>query len=286
VYDKNEEEPVKQESEQDPERIVTIKKGSITTPPEKNLSSTFKSLTTSTKQLGDYSSRINGLSAVQAMELEKSALLRIEKYCGSNANRHQHFPKLVTSDNSSITTTTVGTPFSDYNETMKKQVLQSLTLDSALTQLTEILDCLRVSNVRHVDLVPLFSYAYGGCKHIAISNSMLSLQQDQNEDQMTPIIALSDFDISVIDNNPLTGKLKQRMDRKTTTQDYENDVRSKLLACFGFCTSYDSCQQLIPIPNQKKNETETTETTTTNNNVLVPSLPSPPDTGVDPSIVE
>lgn len=51
----------------------------------------------------------SGTSATQANELEKAVLLRIEEYCGS-AQQH-HFPKLIASDNQSVTMTNVGLPF-------------------------------------------------------------------------------------------------------------------------------------------------------------------------------
>jgi hypothetical protein len=169
----------------------------------------------------------SGLTPVQGMELEKSALLRIAELCGFT---NPHFPKLVTSDNQSMTTTSVGLNFDSIK---RKQV--PLQLDRALQQIGNIIDCLRVTKIRHLDVFPFLGF--GGCKNFAIS------LQDQT-------LALFDFDISVIDNKPLSSRIEKRMERTGSTfQVYEDTLRSNLLYCLGFCKTSDSCKQI------RKNET-------------------------------
>lgn len=90
--------------------------------------------------------------------------------------------------------------------------------DEALSQINDIIDCLRVSKVRHLDVFPLLNM--GGCKNIALS------LPDQT-------ISLFDFDFSVIDDKPVTAKIKMRMDAigNGPFQDYEDILRSNLISC-------------------------------------------------------
>lgn len=173
----------------------------------------------------------SGTSATQANELEKAALLRIKEYCGSAQQRH--FPRLIASDNQSVTMTNVGLPFPQIKSEGAKV---SLEWDEALSQINKIIDCLRVSKVRHLDVFQ--SLNMGGCKNIALS------LPDQT-------ISLYDFDLSVIDDKPVTAKIKMRMDAighnqfftatngtpfftatdGTPFQDYEDVLRSNLISC-------------------------------------------------------
>ena len=135
--------------------------------------------------------RHSGLSAIKSMELEKFALLRIAEICGSK--RH-HFPTLMTSDHQSIKITSVGVSLDPIK---CEGVKMSLQLDQVLPQIGNIIDCLRVSKVRHLDVFPLLGL--GACKNAALS------PQDQT-------IALFYFYFSVIDDKPLSYQLKMRME--------------------------------------------------------------------------
>merc|ERR1740139_449985 len=111
------------------------------------------------------------------MNLEISALRQVEKYCGHT----NHFPKIISSNNISMTTTIVGIPIEQ-----NPYAVQSLQFENSFEQVNTIIECLRKSRVRHLDTFP----GMGGCKNMALSKNKT--------------VGLYDFDISVIDETPLT----------------------------------------------------------------------------------
>jgi len=152
----------------------------------------------------------SGLSPMVEMALETSALRRIQKYCGHT----NHFPIIVTADNKSMTSTSVGTPL-DYksgNDFLRSHQIQFQDL---LVQVNTIIECLRKSHVRHLDTLP----GRGGCKNIALSKNKT--------------IALFDFDISVIDEKPLSPPITKRFNKMGPTfEEYATRLRISMMECF------------------------------------------------------
>jgi len=144
------------------------------------------------------------------MELEKSVLLRIEESCGCT----KHFPRLVASDNISMTSTYVGTPMS--TTLFRELPIVGLQRESALEQVDSIIQCLNKSRVRHLDGVKT-------CKNVAIMKK-----------NMNYTVALYDFDISSIDEIPLSEKIQNRFDLAITFNDYLSRQHNYLMKCLGF----------------------------------------------------
>jgi len=159
----------------------------------------------------------SGLYPTEEMELEKSALRRIEEKCDGPTKKH--FPRLVAFNNRSITTTAVGTSLAIPKS---RRYQKSLKLESVINQTHNIIHCLRVSNVRHLDYKV-------DCKNIAISKKK--------------IIALFDFDISVIDDKPLSPRINELYEHRLSFKDYAEDFAKNMLKCFGFCKK--NCRQLF-----------------------------------------
>jgi len=181
-----------------------------------------------TLHIGNDHIQYSGLSPMAEMELEICALRRIEKYCGHT----KHFPRIVTADNTSMTSTLVGTPV------IKLNPLPKLEFQDSFEQVNTIVECLRKSQVRHLDIFP--RYNWGGSKNMAISDN-------------DKTIALFDFDISIIDEKPLS-KIIASKQHKTgpTFEDYAFKLRKSMMVYLGFTDDIArKCEGL-----QRENDTE------------------------------
>lgn len=149
-----------------------------------------------------------GLQNMAEMNLEISALRQVEKYCGHTP----HFPRIISTNNKSMTTTIVGTPIEQ-----NPYAVQSLPFENSFEQVNTIIKCLQKSRVRRLDTLP----GMGDCKNMVLSKNRT--------------VGLYDFDISVIDEAPLTPALKILFKRKGPTfEEYANHLRICMMKCLGF----------------------------------------------------
>ena len=138
----------------------------------------------------------------QSMQLEISALRRINKVCPDTP----HFPRVIKVSQTTFTMTKIG------HGLQKRFVSAPLPLLRAISQIENIRTCLRKSRVRHLDIK---------CQNIAYEST--------NE-----VIGLIDFDISMINNTPLTAKLAQLTKIPGYDDTWEQHLQKVILCCFGF----------------------------------------------------
>ena len=172
----------------------------------------------------------NGLKGTASMTLETAALLRIEKRCGPSG----HFPRLLAINAHFFTTTTVGCPIDSTCMTRVRRYegygfgQSPIAMASAVLQIESILRCLRLSEIRHLDLK---------CRNMAISSS--------------GTLGLFDYDISVMDGNPKSEQLKSRFNRHRRIHDYEQHARRRFKLCLGYVdtstASYENDRRLYSV---------------------------------------
>ena len=86
-----------------------------------------------------------------------------------------------------------------------------IAMANAVLQTERILRCLRLSEVRHLDLK---------CRNMAISSN--------------GTLGLFDHDISVMDGSPKSGQIKSRFNHHRRIHDYEQHARRRFKLCLGY----------------------------------------------------
>ena len=143
--------------------------------------------------------RWNGLNRKQSFILEYNCLKRLnENFKCICTQPSSHFPKIISRKK--------------YRKFVLSYCGKSLNInktDIIIENMEEQIDCilhnLQISNIKHLDMKS---------KNLCI-----------NDDG---IISVIDFDIAVIDNNPLSNKIKKFF-KKYSCEDYEKHLKQKII---------------------------------------------------------
>ena len=151
----------------------------------------------------------NDLTTKEEFILEKTCLEKLNSnfrcLCKKKSN---HFPKLISASNGVLKLTNCGISLNKYKNYVKYNEIEPVVIKNKEEQINCILHNLQKNKVKHLDMV-----ADG--KNLCVSK--------------TGILSLIDFNISSINNECKSDKIKRRLEAYGTTNDsYNKFMKNKI----------------------------------------------------------
>jgi len=152
----------------------------------------------------------NGLTREQGFEFEKECLFLLQKNfectCGLECN---HFPIINNSINKlyKMFITDCGISLDKYKKLIEKDNLEPYEIKKQNEQINCIISNLKKCKIKHLDMHP-------SGKNMCINKN--------------GIVSLIDFDIAIIDNNPLSKQISKRIMYYKNEDDYYTQLEQKI----------------------------------------------------------